>query len=294
MSKNVKKRNITLSLVLAILLIASLAFAISQFLLVEKYKNEDAVPVSELQEVEEELSAVSQLLEIDKTWIEGNNVDATLKKYNEFKSKYPDVFPEWVNSRISRLKDLRDSSKDDELTQVNLRTQLRQANEKLSNMVQEKDSLRLVVSKASQQFKRKSDSLFKIVTQQDLQLKRKENVKVISFRNENKNLIHYIGEIQNEMANGSGIGIWNTGSVYRGQWTDNKRNGEGEFVWDDGAKYEGEFIMGERSGKGTFFYSSGEKYVGEFKKGVRDGHGILYDRDGNVSFEGKWKNDKPQ
>ncbi len=279
---------------MTILLIGALIFGANQFITLEKYKNEDTVPISDLIEVENQLAGATQLLEIDKDWIQNNDVKSALNKYSEFKSQNPDLFSDWVNSRIERLKDLQGSSKDDELTKLNLRTQLREAEEKISSLSIQSDSLQLLASRKNQQFKRKADSLSKIINQQDLQLKRKEDVKVISFRNDNGNLIHYIGETRDGLANGPGIGIWNTGSIYRGEWINNKRNGEGEFVWDDGAKYKGEFKMGERSGEGTFYYVSGEKYIGEFKKGLRDGYGVLYDRDGNVSYEGNWANDKPK
>lgn len=136
------------------------------------------------------------------------------------------------------------------------------------------------------------ESLQDEIKQKKKALSKKEDVQVISFKNEKDDIIHYLGEVSDDKANGGGIGIWKTGGLYKGDWKDNKRHGEGEYEWSDGHRYKGEFQNDTREGEGTYYWPSGEKYVGEWSDGKRNGEGILYDKDGNVQYAGKWKDDK--
>jgi hypothetical protein len=45
---------------------------------------------------------------------------------------------------------------------------------------------------------------------------------------------------------------WDTGSVYKGEWKDNKRHSYGIQIWSNGNKYEGEWAHGNREGHGVF------------------------------------------
>lgn len=140
---------------------------------------------------------------------------------------------------------------------------------------------------------RKIQTLSAEIAKKNSELNRKQLIQVISFKNESGRLIHYLGEVVNGKANGGGVGIWTTGSLYRGDWKDNKRHGKGTFEWADGMKYIGEFNEDKRNGTGNYYWPSGERYEGEWKNDVREGYGKLFDQDGNVKFEGRWKDDKP-
>ncbi len=131
------------------------------------------------------------------------------------------------------------------------------------------------------------------IAKKNNELNRKQLIQVISFKSENGRLIHYLGEVVNGKANGGGVGIWNTGSLYRGEWKDNKRHGKGTFEWADGEKYVGEYVEDKRNGVGTYSWPSGERYEGEWKNDTREGFGKLFDQDGNIKFEGRWSGDKP-
>jgi hypothetical protein len=131
------------------------------------------------------------------------------------------------------------------------------------------------------------------VAKKNQELNRKQLIQVISFKNANGRLIHYLGEVVNGKANGGGVGIWNTGSIYRGEWKDNKRHGKGTFEWADGEKYVGEYKDDKRDGIGTYNWPSGERYEGEWRNDMREGTGKLFDQDGNIKFEGRWMADKP-
>lgn len=130
------------------------------------------------------------------------------------------------------------------------------------------------------------------INQKEKALSKKQDVQVISFKNDKGDMIHYLGNVENNKATGGGIGIWKTGGLYKGDWQENKRHGEGEYEWSDGHRYQGEFQNDQREGEGTYYWPSGEKYVGEWSEGKRNGQGTLYDQDGNVQYEGKWRNDK--
>ena len=55
--------------------------------------------------------------------------------------------------------------------------------------------------------------------------------------------------------------------------------------------YDGNMRDGERSGKGIQYFPQSEtpQYDGSWKKDTYDGQGTLYDQNGNVLYDGKWK-----
>jgi hypothetical protein len=171
---------------------------------------------------------------------------------------------------------------------------LNNAKDEIDALRNEKDSLLFIEKERQEELNEQIAALKEDISKKSEALNRKEKVKVISFRNEKGNLIHYLGEISEGKANGGGVGIWDTGGLYKGNWKDNLRHGEGVYTWKDGHKYEGNFVEGVREGQGTYYWSSGEKYVGEWKNNMRNGQGTLYDRDNNISYEGKWQDDKVQ
>ena len=169
----------------------------------------------------------------------------------------------------------------------------------LSNSRQQNDSLvskieylNKQIGSSKEQHENELAALKKTIEEQKSKLSSKDKVQVISFINEKGNLIHYLGEVRDGKANGGGVGIFDTGGIYRGEWKNNQRHGKGTYEWKDGHKYEGEFVNGEREGQGTYIWSSGEKYVGQWSAGKRNGQGTLYDKDNNISYEGLWADDK--
>lgn len=114
----------------------------------------------------------------------------------------------------------------------------------------------------------------------------------LNFKSKKNTQMHYVGEVTNNMANGNGIALLDTGSRYEGEWKDNARHGEGKFYWADGEYYIGSYSNDKRNGLGTYFWPNGEKYVGHWADDKRNGSGIFYGSDGNVVTKGLWKNDK--
>ncbi|HMP93340.1 MAG TPA: hypothetical protein PKD90_10740, partial [Phnomibacter sp.] len=103
--------------------------------------------------------------------------------------------------------------------------------------------------------------------------------------------IKYVGEWKNGMANGEGIGFFETGSVYKGQWQNNLRHGSGIFTWPDGEQYEGNYLLDKRHGFGKYIWKTGLWYEGEWANDERHGEGTLYAKNGQPRYSGIWKND---
>lgn len=103
--------------------------------------------------------------------------------------------------------------------------------------------------------------------------------------------IQYIGQMDGKLATGFGIGIFETGSIYKGYWKNNMREGNGIFTWKDDEHYEGQFVADNREGYGVYYWKNGEVYKGNWKHDQRDGKGILYGKNGKIKEEGVWKND---
>lgn len=114
----------------------------------------------------------------------------------------------------------------------------------------------------------------------------------IKFKNSKDIEIRYFGEIVRGMANGYGVGLYSTGSVYDGEWKDNTRHGKGKYTWANGDYYQGAFNNDVREGYGVYYFKSGERYEGNWKNELRDGQGIFFDKNGKVLLEGLWKEDK--
>lgn len=125
------------------------------------------------------------------------------------------------------------------------------------------------------------------------ELKSVENAKgSLRFKSAKNIEVRYFGEIKDNKADGKGIGLWGTGSIYEGEWKANNRHGKGVFTWDDGEKYEGNYVDDHREGQGIYYWKNGERYDGEWKNDKRHGHGKVYDKKGKVKLEGEWKDDR--
>lgn len=167
-------------------------------------------------------------------------------------------------------------------------------NREYQRLSQQVDSLtnanHIIQSNARRDFDALSAELDKVRND----VRKHERVKVISFPGQKGSTVHYLGEVTNGQANGGGIGIWTTGSVYRGEWKNSLRHGQGNFQWADGEKYIGAYVNGKREGMGVYLWPSGDKYDGEWKNDRRNGQGTLYDLDGRIVFSGLWVDDQPK
>ena len=82
-----------------------------------------------------------------------------------------------------------------------------------------------------------------------------------------------------DRANGMGTYLWNTGTMYFGNYKDNQLSGYGIYIMRDGYHFSG--------------YSDANFYVGNFASGDMNGTGNFYDKEGNLVYHGEFRNDKP-
>jgi hypothetical protein len=255
--------------------------------------NEVELMQIQLDSINQNNQTLLDILAADDLLISQTNSKKALEQYQAIFKTANEQLQSSVVKRIEYAKQVVASEKDDEITKINLRSQLANQQKLIDSLSEfSEDIAKSKEEKTALQASQLEDLEQKVAKLKN-ELARKDSKQVISFTNQNGNLIHYLGEVKDGKANGGGIGIWNTGSIYKGEWKNNMRHGVGEFKWADGQVYVGEFENDIRSGEGTYSWPSGEKYVGEFENNRMNGQGILYDPDGNKKYEGKWKNDKP-
>ncbi|AJF97527.1 Morn repeat protein [Pandoravirus inopinatum] len=73
---------------------------------------------------------------------------------------------------------------------------------------------------------------------------------------------------------GYGHALWEDGSVYDGEWRDDRPHGRGWYVWPGGVRYDGTWKGGEMHGRGAITYTDGHTYAGRWERGVFDGAGV--------------------
>jgi hypothetical protein len=113
----------------------------------------------------------------------------------------------------------------------------------------------------------------------------------LTFKSPKGKVVKYVGKVVNGKADGFGIGMWETGSVYEGYWSENKRSGLGTFRWADGEKYEGNYLDDQRSGWGVYHWKDGERYEGYWFDDRRNGRGTVLATDGTPKMQGDWLDD---
>lgn len=96
----------------------------------------------------------------------------------------------------------------------------------------------------------------------------------------------YTGGIKNERRYGYGVMKTPKGTIYEGEWVDNKLT-EGIMITDK-SEYNGQFQVLSPNGYGTMRYGDGSYYRGKWNKGVKTGIGLFVDSIGNESF-GFWE-----
>lgn len=181
--------------------------------------------------------------------------------------------------------------------------QLNQTNQKAENIESKWAALSGMHNRLSQllEFKeRENQALFQ--KNQTLQAERKmladsllmalESVGQLEFTNRSGLKVQYFGYLKAGQAHGYGIGFYESGGIYRGNWANNSRNGAGLYVWKNGDSYEGEFLEGKRNGAGSYLFQTGEKFVGNWSEDHRDGYGEFFSADGKLLLKGLWEKDK--
>lgn len=119
----------------------------------------------------------------------------------------------------------------------------------------------------------------------------KSNHGVIRFTSTKNGSVTYIGDLRNGKADGTGFGLWSTGSSYEGSWQNNLRHGKGVFQWADGEKYDGDYANDQRHGFGVYTAKAG-KYEGQWLNDMRHGEGRVFEANGKLKVHGVWEKDK--
>ena len=83
------------------------------------------------------------------------------------------------------------------------------------------------------------------------------------------------------------------GSIYEGEFKNNKMHGQGTYTFPDVKKDVDELKPTRRTPRGNFPSPVARLYEGEFKDGNIHGKGTLTDSKGNI-YEGEFKNNKMQ
>ena len=71
-----------------------------------------------------------------------------------------------------------------------------------------------------------------------------------------------------------GIIIYPDGDKYIGEKQNNKAEGYGIYYYSDGDRYEDEYKNDMKEGYGIYYYSDGDRYEGEYKNDKAEGFGI--------------------
>ena len=111
----------------------------------------------------------------------------------------------------------------------------------------------------------------------------------IMYDNE-KVIIEYLGEFNNNLRDGIGQCTFENGNVYIGNFKDDLMNGFGQMIYSSGDEYIGYWENGKKQGEGSFTWNDGTRYSGSFSSGRMEGTGACFDNAGNLIYEGEWKN----
>lgn len=113
-----------------------------------------------------------------------------------------------------------------------------------------------------------------------------------------------------EERHGYGVNVWKSGTVYQGEWLDDRMNGQGCFwyyngdvyvgqvqgnkacgfgvyITNNGSRYEGMWLDDLQEGEGQELWPDGSKYIGSYKRGEQHGFGIWIWPDGSA-YKGGW------
>jgi hypothetical protein len=83
---------------------------------------------------------------------------------------------------------------------------------------------------------------------------------------------------------GKGIMTYEAGTIYEGEFVNDKYEGYGKYTWDDSDSYEGDWKDGERHGKGIFRSGDGTVQYSMYDNGRSVGEGVSWSPDRKKAF----------
>ncbi|PRD52763.1 MORN repeat-containing protein [Sphingobacterium gobiense] len=295
MAKERKKTNKTISILIVLLLVLIVTVTVLYV-----GARRDAAKWKSLHHAEVKATGddhlreeLRRLLELDNQVFNQQYLQA-LQGYGQLRTSLHEISDSLIQSRISyvqsRLQELGSTmnGEPDSNSLVDLTA------DSVNLLRQRIDSMQTTYGRSTDSLAENITELNRLVHVQNRVLEKKEQLNKLEFINAEGVAVQYIGEVVDSMASGVGTGMWeNSGGVYKGEWRRNQRHGKGVYTWKDGERYEGAFNNDKRTGFGSYSWSSGERYEGSWLNNKRHGEGTLYDRDGNISYQGHWENDKP-
>lgn len=249
---------------------------------------------AEIAELESKLELLELINKADENLLLTGDYEAAIEEYQALQNKTDsEQIIEMLSVRAQNADSLKQYFEKNKGQSQRKDYLLSKKDEEITALTKKTDSLSIEKEKMREAYKDTLADLKQTLSRKEEKLNQKEKVKVLQFESLSNQKVHYLGEVENGKANGGGVGIWSTGSIYKGEWKDNRRHGKGTIESQNGERYEGNWVNGKRQGEGAYYWPSGEKYEGEWKDNKRHGQGTLYDRDNNVQYKGLWKNDKP-
>jgi hypothetical protein len=105
---------------------------------------------------------------------------------------------------------------------------------------------------------------------------------VLRFSKDDKVCKSYEGQFFEDLLHGKGVMLYKDGSMYEGEFRENKVIGTGRIV-SENYEYEGDVVDGVKDGIGKIVYKkTGESYEGGFKEDMKNGQGEYKYKDGSV------------
>jgi SH3-like domain-containing protein len=87
--------------------------------------------------------------------------------------------------------------------------------------------------------------------------------------------------VQGDCTNGLGTAVLHDGSRYVGEFREGVRSGRGSITYPDGTIYKGQWTNDRPNGHGVKILADGMQYSGNFKNGKMYGSGIMFMPDGS-------------
>ena len=101
----------------------------------------------------------------------------------------------------------------------------------------------------------------------------------------------YLGNWKDNKKDGKGTMTYDDGDVYEGDWKDDVKDGKGKMTYANGSVYEGDYNNGERHGKGKYTWANGDMYEGDYQDDKRNGNGKYTWANGDM-YEGDFAKNK--
>ena len=103
----------------------------------------------------------------------------------------------------------------------------------------------------------------------------------------------YMGNFENNKKNGVGMYRWPDGTIYYGEWKNDNMEGYCQILYADDRRYEGQILNNVKNGYGEFTWKKTRKYFGNYVNDLKDGFGIyVFDIKSFQIYIGFWHKGK--